>query len=151
MQTNFISVYEVLTKTFLHICPPGYVQFINKDVSDTKPAVLDNTLRLLSQLLVQWKSNIISATSTSNKPNTSNSGNSSNKSGHGSSNQSKASAASSNQSKAQPAAAAQVSCLKDVSTLHLFMSRHYVHLRVNIMFVFVYRGVKLAHATTGSN
>ncbi|XP_059157209.1 protein furry homolog isoform X2 [Physella acuta] len=34
----------------------GFVQFIQKDISDTKPALLDSTLRLLSQLLVQWKS-----------------------------------------------------------------------------------------------
>ncbi|KAK6976868.1 protein furry, partial [Biomphalaria glabrata] len=34
----------------------GFVQFIQKDISDTKPALVDNTLRLLSQLLIQWKS-----------------------------------------------------------------------------------------------
>lgn len=34
----------------------GFIQFIQKDISDTKPALLDSTLRLLSQLLIQWKS-----------------------------------------------------------------------------------------------
>lgn len=35
----------------------GFVQFIQRDVSDTTPQLLDGVLRMLVQLLVQWKSN----------------------------------------------------------------------------------------------
>ncbi|GFR96359.1 furry [Elysia marginata] len=34
----------------------AFVQFIQKDISDTKPTLLDNAIRLLSQLMVQWRS-----------------------------------------------------------------------------------------------
>ncbi|GFN79511.1 protein furry homolog isoform x3, partial [Plakobranchus ocellatus] len=33
-----------------------FVQFIQKDIGDTKPSLLDNAIRLLSQLMVQWRS-----------------------------------------------------------------------------------------------
>ncbi|XP_012945432.1 protein furry homolog isoform X2 [Aplysia californica] len=46
----------------------GFVQFIQKDISDTKPALLDNTLRLLSQLLVQWKSTLTPANNSQPTP-----------------------------------------------------------------------------------
>ncbi|KAK7496521.1 hypothetical protein BaRGS_00012173, partial [Batillaria attramentaria] len=36
----------------------GFVQFIQKDISDSRTQLLDMTLRLLMQLLVQWKSSI---------------------------------------------------------------------------------------------
>ena len=38
----------------------GTVAFINKDISDTRPTLLDSSLRLLGQLLAQWKSHISS-------------------------------------------------------------------------------------------
>ncbi|XP_070197468.1 protein furry-like isoform X3 [Littorina saxatilis] len=42
----------------------GFVQFIQKDISDSRTQLLDQSLRLLMQLLVQWKSTITNATTT---------------------------------------------------------------------------------------
>ena len=42
----------------------GFIQFIQKDISDSRTLLLDMTLRLLMQLLVQWKSSITNATTT---------------------------------------------------------------------------------------
>ena len=39
----------------------GFVLFVQKEISDTTTQLLDGSLRLLMQLLVQWK-NIISST-----------------------------------------------------------------------------------------
>ena len=39
----------------------AFVQFIQKDISDTKPTLLDNAIRLLSQLMVQWRSTMAMA------------------------------------------------------------------------------------------
>merc|ERR1719483_1785102 len=36
----------------------GFVKFTEKEISDTKPALLDTTLRLPSQLLGQWRISI---------------------------------------------------------------------------------------------
>ncbi|BFZ15206.1 hypothetical protein BsWGS_18245 [Bradybaena similaris] len=49
---NLMSESRLWREHVIH----GFVQFIQKDISDTKPVLLDNTLRLLSQLLMQWKS-----------------------------------------------------------------------------------------------
>ncbi|XP_076468272.1 protein furry-like isoform X4 [Babylonia areolata] len=42
----------------------GLIQFIQKDISDSRTQLLDMTLRLLLQLLVQWKTSITAATTT---------------------------------------------------------------------------------------
>ncbi|XP_021378295.1 protein furry-like isoform X2 [Mizuhopecten yessoensis] len=39
----------------------GFVQFVQRDISDTNTQLLDGALRLLMQLLVQWKTNIVTA------------------------------------------------------------------------------------------
>jgi len=32
--------------------------FVQKDIADTQTQILDSTIRLIMQLLVQWKSNV---------------------------------------------------------------------------------------------
>ncbi|XP_063413170.1 protein furry-like isoform X1 [Mytilus trossulus] len=36
----------------------GFVLFVQKDIADTQTQILDSTIRLIMQLLVQWKSNV---------------------------------------------------------------------------------------------
>ena len=36
----------------------GFVMFVQKDIADTQTQILDSTIRLIMQLLVQWKSNV---------------------------------------------------------------------------------------------
>nr|AOV18883.1 furry [Lymnaea stagnalis] len=54
---NLMSESPVWREHVIH----GFVQFIQKDISDTKPGLLDSTLRLLSQLMVQWRSTMMMA------------------------------------------------------------------------------------------
>ncbi|XP_041356858.1 protein furry-like isoform X3 [Gigantopelta aegis] len=42
----------------------GFVQFVHKDISDTNTHLLDSVLRMLMQLLVHWKSNVVSGKDT---------------------------------------------------------------------------------------
>ena len=34
----------------------GFIQFVIKEIPDTQPQLVDNALRMLMQLLAQWKS-----------------------------------------------------------------------------------------------
>ena len=42
----------------------GYLEFVVKDVTDQQTALLDNALRMVSQLLSAWKTSVEKATST---------------------------------------------------------------------------------------
>ncbi|XP_025086109.1 protein furry homolog isoform X4 [Pomacea canaliculata] len=56
---NLMSESQAWKEHVIH----GFVQFIMKDISDSKTHLLDMTLRLLMQLLVQWKTSIGTLTS----------------------------------------------------------------------------------------
>ena len=41
----------------------GFIQFVVKEIPDTQPQLVDNALRMLMQLLAQWKSAASNASS----------------------------------------------------------------------------------------
>ena len=42
----------------------GFIQFLIKEIPDTQPQLVDNALRMLMQLLAQWKTAASNASST---------------------------------------------------------------------------------------
>ncbi|ESO93945.1 hypothetical protein LOTGIDRAFT_105090, partial [Lottia gigantea] len=69
---NLMSESHLWKEYVLH----GFVQFIMKDISDSNTQLLDGALRMLMQLLVQWKS---SNNTTSNSTGSNNTGGASNR------------------------------------------------------------------------
>ena len=52
--TEFSPLYNVCSQNVLW----GYLEFVVKDVSDQQTALLDNALRMVSQLLTSWKTSV---------------------------------------------------------------------------------------------